>query len=99
LLALIFSRKAGKIKIAKIITKNKGFLGGMWFIDHRGLRLALHGLCWLAGKETYCFAWREGWALMRLYAIMIPVNLLGKEYESIIRSRCPGCGTIIPTPP
>lgn len=35
----------------------------------------------LAGKEAYCHAWREGWALMWLYAILVLVNLFGKEYR------------------
>jgi uncharacterized integral membrane protein len=34
----------------------------------------------MAGKEAYCFKYREGWLLMLLgFPIMVLVNLLGKE--------------------
>jgi uncharacterized integral membrane protein len=35
----------------------------------------------LVGKEAYCFAYREGWALMWLYAVMVLANLMGREYR------------------
>lgn len=46
-----------------------------------GIGLVCAGGAGLAGKEAYCFAWREGWALMWLYAVLVLTNLLGKEYR------------------
>jgi uncharacterized integral membrane protein len=44
-----------------------------------GIGLVCVGAAGLAGKEAYCFAYREGWALMWLYAIMAAVNLMARE--------------------
>lgn len=44
-----------------------------------GIGLVCLGAAGLAGREAYCFAWREGWALMWLYAVMVLVNLVVKE--------------------
>lgn len=44
-----------------------------------GVGLVCVGAAGLAGREAYCFAWREGWVLMWLYAIMVLVNLVVKE--------------------
>ncbi len=44
-----------------------------------GIGLVCVGAAGLAGKEAYCFAWREGWMLMWLYPLLLLANLLGKE--------------------
>lgn len=46
-----------------------------------GIGLVCAGGAGLAGREAYCFAWREGWALMWLYAVLVLANLLGGEYR------------------
>jgi uncharacterized integral membrane protein len=33
----------------------------------------------LAGKEAYCFAWREGWVLTGVYSLLVLANLMGRE--------------------
>jgi uncharacterized integral membrane protein len=40
-----------------------------------GIGLVCAGAAGMAGKEAYCFAWREGWMLMWLYPIVIFANL------------------------
>lgn|SRR5574341_952114 len=44
-----------------------------------GIGLVCVGGAGLAGNEAYCFAWREGWVLMGVYAIMALANLMAKE--------------------
>lgn len=43
-----------------------------------GIGLVCVGAAGLAGKEAYCFAYREGWTLMWLYAVMALANLMGR---------------------
>jgi uncharacterized integral membrane protein len=44
-----------------------------------GIGLVCVGAAGIAGKEAYCFAYREGWILMCLFPLMIIVNLVGRE--------------------
>lgn len=44
-----------------------------------GIGFVCVGAAGMAGKEAYCFSYREGWMLMWLYPIMVLANLLGKE--------------------
>jgi uncharacterized integral membrane protein len=48
-----------------------------------GIGLSYVGAAGLVGKEAYCFAWREGWLLMWLYAIMVFANLMAKEKHDL----------------
>jgi uncharacterized integral membrane protein len=41
-----------------------------------GIGLVCAGAAGMAGKEAYCFAWREGWMLMWLYPVIIVANLV-----------------------
>jgi uncharacterized integral membrane protein len=41
-----------------------------------GIGLVCAGAAGMAGKEAYCFAWREGWILMWLYPVIILANLI-----------------------
>ena len=45
-----------------------------------GVGLVCVGAGGMAGKEAYCFGWREGWMLMWLYPVLVLTNLLGGEY-------------------
>jgi uncharacterized integral membrane protein len=42
-----------------------------------GIGLVCVGAGGMAGKEAYCFAYREGWMLMWLYPVLILANLTG----------------------
>jgi uncharacterized integral membrane protein len=42
-----------------------------------GIGLVCIGAGGMAGKEAYCFAYREGWMLMWLYPVLILANLTG----------------------
>ena len=44
-----------------------------------GIGLVCVGAAGMAGKEAYCFAWREGWVLMWSFPAVVIVNLLLKE--------------------
>lgn len=44
-----------------------------------GIGMVCAGAAGLAGKEAYCFAYREGWVLMWLYTIMALANLMARE--------------------
>ena len=44
-----------------------------------GIGLVCAGAGGMAGREAYCFGYREGWLLMLLFPAMVLVNLLGKE--------------------
>lgn len=44
-----------------------------------GIGLVCVGAAGMAGKEAYCFAYREGWILAWLYPLIIALNLLGRE--------------------
>ena len=45
-----------------------------------GIGLVCAGAAGMAGKEAYCFGYREGWLLMLAgFPFMVLVNLLGKE--------------------
>ena len=45
-----------------------------------GIGLVCGGACGMAGKEAYCFGYREGWLLMLLaFPFMVLANLFGKE--------------------
>jgi len=46
-----------------------------------GIGLVCVGAGGMAGKEAYCFAYREGWTLLWLYPILIVANLMGKEHH------------------
>lgn len=41
-----------------------------------GIGLVCAGAAGMAGKEAYCFAYREGWMLMWLYPLVILANLI-----------------------
>jgi len=34
----------------------------------------------MAGKEAYCFAYREGWMLLWLYPVLVLTNLTGMTH-------------------
>lgn len=45
-----------------------------------GIGIVCAGAAGMAGKEAYCFKYREGWLLMLFgFPVMVLVNLLGKE--------------------
>jgi uncharacterized integral membrane protein len=44
-----------------------------------GIGLVCAGAAGMVGKEAYCFAYREGWALMWSFPIMILANLVARE--------------------
>ncbi len=45
-----------------------------------GIGMVCMGAAGMAGKEAYCFGYREGWLLMLpAFPFMVLVNLLGKE--------------------
>ncbi len=44
-----------------------------------GIGLVCVGAAGMAGKEAYCFSWREGWVLMWSFPAVIIVNVLMKE--------------------
>jgi len=46
-----------------------------------GIGLVCVGAGGMAGKEAYCFAYREGWMLLWLYPILILANLMAKEHR------------------
>jgi uncharacterized integral membrane protein len=46
-----------------------------------GIGLVCAGAGGMAGKEAYCFAYREGWALMWLYALLVLANLMGVSHR------------------
>jgi uncharacterized integral membrane protein len=46
-----------------------------------GIGLVCVGAGGMAGKEAYCFAYREGWMLLWLYPLLIVANLMGKEHH------------------
>ena len=44
-----------------------------------GIGLVCIGSAGMAGKEAYCFAYREGWALMWTFPVLIITNLVARE--------------------
>lgn len=42
-----------------------------------GIGLVCVGAGGMAGKEAYCFAYREGWMLLWLYPVLVLANLIG----------------------
>ena len=51
-----------------------------------GIGFVCAGAAGIAGKEAYCFGYREGWLLMMLgFPFLVLANLLGKE-NSILNS-------------
>ncbi len=44
-----------------------------------GIGFVCVGAAGLAGKEAYCFAYREGWMLLWSYPVMVLVNLMARE--------------------
>jgi len=44
-----------------------------------GIGLVCAGAAGMAGKEAYCFKYREGWLLMLGFPVIALANLLGKE--------------------
>lgn len=44
-----------------------------------GIGFVCVGAAGLAGREAYCFAWREGWVLMWSYPVVVFANLLWRE--------------------
>jgi len=46
-----------------------------------GIGLVCIGAGGMAGKEAYCFSYREGWALLWLYPILLLANLMEKEHH------------------
>jgi len=45
-----------------------------------GIGLVCVGAGGMAGKEAYCFAYREGWMLMWLYPLLVLTNLTGLSH-------------------
>ncbi len=45
-----------------------------------GIGLVCAGAGGMAGKEAYCFAWREGWVLLWLYPVLALLNLAGLSH-------------------
>lgn len=65
-------------------------LGGMFApeqyvvtIQLTGIGLVCVGAAGLAGKEAYCFGWREGWILMWTYPAVILFNMAARENRII----------------
>lgn len=50
-------------------------------VTFAGIGLICIGAAGMAGKEAYCFAFREGWILMWLYPFMVFMNLLGIMHQ------------------
>jgi len=48
-----------------------------------GIGLVCVGAGGMAGKEAYCFAFREGWMLMWLYPILVLANLTGLSHPVV----------------
>lgn len=48
-----------------------------------GIGLVCVGAAGLAGKEAYCFGWREGWILMWSYPVVILFNMAAHENRII----------------
>ena len=47
-----------------------------------GIGLVCVGSAGMAGKEAYCFGYREGWMLMMFgFPVMVLANLMGKEHH------------------
>lgn len=70
---------AGSV-LAGIALQTAGFFAPEHFAGQvilAGLGLVCAGAAGMAGKEAYCFGWREGWALMWAFPIVVLVNLLG----------------------
>jgi uncharacterized integral membrane protein len=44
-----------------------------------GIGLVCVGAAGMAGKEAYCFGWREGWVLMWSFPAIVIVNLVLRE--------------------
>lgn len=44
-----------------------------------GIGLVCMGAAGIAGKEAYCFGYREGWLLTGLYPMLILVNIAGHD--------------------
>jgi uncharacterized integral membrane protein len=45
-----------------------------------GIGLVCVGAGGMAGKEAYCFAYREGWVLLWLYPVLVLANLAGLSH-------------------
>jgi uncharacterized integral membrane protein len=45
-----------------------------------GIGLVCVGAGGMAGKEAYCFAYREGWMLLWLYPVLVLTNLTGMTH-------------------
>ena len=48
-----------------------------------GIGLVCAGAGGMAGKEAYCFAYREGWALLWLYPLLVLANLTGLSHPAL----------------
>lgn len=48
-----------------------------------GVGLVCVGAGGMAGKEAYCFAFREGWMLMWLYPVLVLTNLIGFSHPVV----------------
>jgi len=48
-----------------------------------GVGLVCVGAGGMAGKEAYCFAYREGWILLWLYPALVLANLMGMSHPVI----------------
>ena len=48
-----------------------------------GIGLVTVGAGGMAGKEAYCFAFREGWMLMWLYPLLVLANLTGLSHPVV----------------
>jgi uncharacterized integral membrane protein len=46
-----------------------------------GIGLVCIGSAGMAGKEAYCFGYREGWVLMWTFPVLIVVNLFARENQ------------------
>jgi uncharacterized integral membrane protein len=48
-----------------------------------GIGLVCMGAGGMAGKEAYCFAYREGWVLLWLYPVLVLANLTGMSHPAL----------------
>ena len=48
-----------------------------------GIGFVCVGAGGMAGKEAYCFAYREGWKLLWLYPLLVLVNLTGMSHPVV----------------
>lgn len=55
-----------------------------------GIGFVCVGAAGIVGKEAYCFGYREGWALMWLYPLLVIITIVGHE-QRIVHSLAFSC--------